>query len=55
MGKSVANPKRFIISCRVNDQELQTLQDLARQKGANLSDLLRQTINMLDQEQHRAA
>lgn len=45
MGKTVKNPKRFIISCRVSDKELQTLQDHARASGTNLSELLRQCLN----------
>jgi len=51
MGKSVENPKKFIISCRVNDDELQTLQELAKAAGTNISTLLRQSLNLLEQDQ----
>jgi uncharacterized protein (DUF1778 family) len=47
MGKTVENPKKYIISCRVNDEEMQILQDLARKSGTNISDLMRQSLNIL--------
>jgi len=50
MGKSVENPKKFIISCRVNDDELQTLQEMAKAAGTNISTLLRQSLNLLEQD-----
>lgn len=49
MGKSVENPKKNIISCRVNDREMQALQDLAKKAGTNISDLVRQSIMSLAQ------
>ncbi len=52
MGKTVDNPKRFIVSCRVDDQELQTLQELAKKCGVNISDLLRQTLLQLEHDYH---
>jgi hypothetical protein len=48
MGKSVENPKKYIISCRVDDQELQTLQELARSAGTNISNLLRRSLDLLE-------
>lgn len=50
MGKSVENPKKYIISCRVNDDELQTLQEMARTAGTNISALLRLSLNLLEQD-----
>ncbi|MGE4544618.1 MAG: ribbon-helix-helix protein, CopG family [Pedobacter sp.] len=47
MGKSVENPKKNIISCRVNDREMEALQDLAKKAGTNISDLVRQSIMSL--------
>jgi len=47
MGKTVENPKKYIISCRVNDEEMQILQDLARKSGTNISDLMRHSLNIL--------
>jgi hypothetical protein len=51
MGKSVQNPKKFIISCRVNDQEMELLQQLANQSGLSISNLLRQTLNFGEEMQ----
>jgi len=50
MGKSVDNPKKFIISCRVDNAELQTLQEKARAAGTNISALLRLSLNRLEQD-----
>ncbi len=49
MGKSVDNPKKYIISCRVNDDELQTLQEMAKTAGTNISSLLRLSLNLLEE------
>ncbi len=54
MGKSVKNPKRFIISCRVNDEEMQLLQERARQAGTNISNLLRASLDIDQQNQRQA-
>ena len=50
MGKSVENPKRHIISCRVSDQEMESLLELAKESGASLSTLLRHCLNLLEQD-----
>ncbi|MFA5516502.1 MAG: ribbon-helix-helix protein, CopG family [Desulfuromonadales bacterium] len=50
MGKSVENPKKFIISCRVDDREMKTLQAKASESGINISDLLRQSILQLQHD-----
>lgn len=44
MGKSVENPKKFIVSCRINDREMEQLQKLAKQSGTNISNLLRRSL-----------
>ncbi|PLX97298.1 MAG: hydrogen-dependent growth transcriptional repressor [Desulfuromonas sp.] len=44
MGKSVENPKRYIVSCRVSEDEMTHLQDLARTQGVSLTALLRQAL-----------
>jgi hypothetical protein len=54
MGKSVENPKKYIVSCRVDDQELQTLQDLARSAGTNISNLLRRSLDLLERNREQA-
>ncbi len=55
MGKSVENPKKHIISCRISDEEMTILQDIATEKGQNISDLIRQTIFNIQQAALRAA
>lgn len=54
MGKSVKNPKRFIISCRVNDEEMQFLQDRAKLAGTNISSMLRDSLEIPEIEQRQA-
>ena len=49
MGKTVENPKKFIVSCRVDDRELEVLQHLADQAGVNLSTLLRRSLDILQE------
>jgi len=44
MGKSVENPKKFIVSCRINDREMEQLKELAKQSGTNISNLLRRSL-----------
>lgn len=47
MGKRAENAKKFIISCRVNNQEMDQLQVLAKASGNSISDLLRKSIVLL--------
>jgi hypothetical protein len=47
MGKRAENAKKFIISCRVNNQEMDQLQSLAQESGNSISDLLRKSLVML--------
>ncbi|NIQ95526.1 MAG: hydrogen-dependent growth transcriptional repressor [Desulfuromonadales bacterium] len=50
MPRYVENPKSHIVSCRLNEEELQVLQKIAEKKNTNISDLLRQSLGMLDEE-----
>jgi len=50
MGKSVENPKKYIISCRVNDDEMEVLQRLADGAGTNISGLLRRSLTLLEEK-----
>lgn len=50
MGRTVRNPKKCIISCRIDDHEMETLDRLSREVGINISDLLRQSIFRLERE-----
>jgi len=51
MGKSVENPKKYIVSCRIDDQEMQQLKKIAQQSGTNISNLLRQSLLVLTKTQ----
>lgn len=55
MGKTVKNPKKFIVSCRVNDSEMEALSKLAQEAGTNISELLRQSIFKLEQDLRASA
>lgn len=50
MGKCVENPKRSIISCRVDDRELEAIQELSRRTGIKVSDLVRHTLLLLEDD-----
>lgn len=50
MGKTVECPKKFIISCRVNDEEMQVLQEMAKSAGTNISNLMRLSLNLLEHD-----
>jgi len=50
MGRTVKNPKKCIISCRVNDTEMEALSRLAQEAGTNISELLRQSIFLLEKD-----
>lgn len=47
MGRKADNAKKFIVSCRVNNEEMDQLQCLAREHGASISDLLRKSLILL--------
>jgi len=48
MGKTVENPKNYIVSCRVSDREMECLQEMAKESGTNISNLLRQSLGLMD-------
>jgi hypothetical protein len=52
VGKSVKNPKKHIVSCRVNEGEMETLQHLTEESGISISDLLRQSLLQLCDQPH---
>jgi predicted transcriptional regulator len=49
MGKTVENPKKNIVSCRVDDDEMQVLQAMAKRADLSISMLLRHSIEMLQE------
>lgn len=50
MGKTVESPKKFIISCRVDDREMEVLQGMAQKAGVNISTLLRRSLDVLQDD-----
>lgn len=55
MGKAVKNPKRFIISCRVDDKEMVLLQERAKACGTSISNLLRESLDIDSEECRQSA
>ncbi|SHJ35194.1 hypothetical protein SAMN02745165_02154 [Malonomonas rubra DSM 5091] len=53
MGRRTVNAKKFIISCRVNSTEMDMLQSMAKETDCSISDLLRKSLNVLQEEQGR--
>ncbi len=49
MGRKAANAKKFIVSCRVNTEEMDLLQNLAKESNSSISDLLRKSLLGLQQ------
>lgn len=47
MGRKSENTKKYIVSCRVNDSEMDQLQILAREQGSSISELLRKSLILL--------
>jgi len=48
MDKTVKQPKTHIVSCRVSDQEMEFLQNLAQDAGTNISSLLRLRLELAE-------
>ena len=44
MGRRAANAKKFIVSCRVDNEEMDFLQRIAKKSGKSISDLLRKSL-----------
>lgn len=53
MAKPVENPKKFIISCRVDDHEMRILQKRANNAGLSITRLLRDCLNLAEAELRR--
>ena len=47
MGRRAYNAKRFIVSCRVNNEEMDLLQNIAKESGTSISELLRKSLTGL--------
>jgi hypothetical protein len=50
MGRTSTNPKKFIISCRVNHREMEALQKLAEDSGLSITMLLRKSLELAERE-----
>ena len=46
MGRSVKHPKKFIVSCRVDDEEMRLLVERARSERTNISEMLRRSLEL---------
>jgi hypothetical protein len=53
VAKSKENSKKYIVSCRVNDDEMSLLKQRARQNGVSITQLLRSCLDFVEQEQRR--
>jgi len=50
MARAVENPKKFIISCRVDDDEMIILKKRARKSGLSITQLLRECLDLAEVE-----
>jgi len=55
MARVSANPKKFIISCRVNRDEMEVLQERAEACGLSITMLLRKSLELQERELASAA
>lgn len=47
MGRRTINAKKFIVSCRINSEEMDLLQSIAKEIDCSISDLLRKSLTTL--------
>lgn len=50
MARVSDNPKKFIISCRINHQEMEALQERAEANGMSITMLLRKSLELQERE-----
>jgi len=50
MARVSSNPKKFIISCRINHQEMEALQERAEANGMSITMLLRKSLELQERE-----
>jgi len=50
VARSAANPKKFIISCRVNHREMEVLQKRAEESGISITTLLRKSLELVERD-----
>jgi|GEM_PF-1535508 len=49
MGRAVKHPKKFIVSCRVDDEEMRLLVERARSERTNISEMLRRSLELCEE------
>ncbi|ALC15169.1 transcriptional regulator [Desulfuromonas soudanensis] len=49
MGRTVKQPKKFIVSCRVDDEEMRLLVERARSSHTSISELLRRSLELCEE------
>ena len=50
MARSATNPKKFIVSCRVNHREMEVLQKRAEASGISITTLLRKSLELIERD-----
>jgi len=55
VARSATNPKKFIVSCRVNHREMETLQKRAEESGISITTLLRKSLELMDRDGNTAS
>lgn len=55
MARTSQNPKKFIVSCRVNDEEMENLRELAEESGLSITMLLRKSLDLIAQNHNLAS
>ncbi len=53
MAKMKENSKRFIVSCRVDNQEMDILKERADRDGVSITQLLRNCLDFVEAESRR--
>ena len=53
MGRRAINAKKFIVSCRVKSAEMDLLQNIAKETDSSISDLLRKSLMVLQDNENR--
>jgi glycine cleavage system pyridoxal-binding protein P len=53
MPKFSANPKKFVVSCRVTPKEMEVLQGQAEETGLSITMLLRKSLDLLEQNKQQ--
>ncbi len=53
MPRGTENPKKFIISCRVDHKEMRRLQEIASEQAMSITALVRKSLNLSDDFRRR--